>query len=143
MVRSINTTVVAVLPIVAVLVVGFVALGPGVLLDLSLVLFVGIVAGAYSSIFIATPILVSLRAKEERVVELGKRAERHQARQRKRVLEDEASGGRSDAVPVTSGAAAGDPDDAEDDATLTGRTVHAYARPGPRNQPRRTPRSKR
>ncbi|MGL4175667.1 MAG: protein translocase subunit SecF [Dermatophilaceae bacterium] len=145
MVRSINTTVVAVLPIVAVLVVGAVALGPGVLLDLSLVLFVGIVAGAYSSIFIATPILVSLRAKEERVIELGKRAERHQARQRKRALEEQAPAGRSDAVPVTSGApaTAGGLDDAEDDATLTGRAVHAYARPGPRNQPRRTPRSKR
>ncbi|MGL5930619.1 MAG: hypothetical protein ACRCY8_16940, partial [Dermatophilaceae bacterium] len=68
-----------------------------------------------------------------------------QARQRKRALEDQAPADRPDAVPVTSGApvTAGGLDGAEDDATLTGRAVHAYARPGPRNQPRRTPRSKR
>ena len=58
MVRSINTTVIGLLPITAVLAVGAVFLGPGVLLDLSLVLFVGILVGAYSSIFIATPLLV-------------------------------------------------------------------------------------
>ena len=61
MVRSINTTVIGLLPITAVLAVGAVFLGPGVLLDLSLVLFVGILIGAYSSIFIATPLLVTLR----------------------------------------------------------------------------------
>ncbi|MBK6955059.1 MAG: protein translocase subunit SecF [Actinomycetales bacterium] len=55
LVRSINTTVVALLPIFAILVVGFTKLGPGTLLDLSLALFVGIAVGAYSSIFIATP----------------------------------------------------------------------------------------
>ena len=56
LVRSINTTVVALLPILAILVVGFTKLGPGTLLDLSLALFVGIGVGAYSSIFIATPL---------------------------------------------------------------------------------------
>ena len=55
LVRSINTTVVALLPIAAILFVGFTLLGPGTLLDLSLALFVGIAVGAYSSIFIATP----------------------------------------------------------------------------------------
>jgi len=57
-VRSINTTVVALLPIAAVLVMGFTVIGPGTLLDLSLVLFIGMAIGAYSSIFIATPLLV-------------------------------------------------------------------------------------
>ena len=80
MVRSINTTVVALLPIASILVVGAFALGPGTLLDLSLVLFIGILVGGYSSIFIATPLLVSLRSREEAVVELGSRAERHEAR---------------------------------------------------------------
>ena len=64
LVRSINTTVVALLPIAAILVVGFTVLGPGTLLDLSLALFVGIAVGAYSSIFIATPLLVDLRERE-------------------------------------------------------------------------------
>ena len=63
MVRSINTTVIGLLPITAVLIVGAIFLGPGVLLDLSLVLFVGILIGAYSSIFIATPLLVTLRRR--------------------------------------------------------------------------------
>jgi preprotein translocase subunit SecF len=69
-VRSINTTVVALLPIAAVLVMGFTVIGPGTLLDLSLVLFIGMAVGAYSSIFIATPLLVTLRAKEPKVVAL-------------------------------------------------------------------------
>jgi preprotein translocase subunit SecF len=140
MVRSINTTVVAVLPIVAVLGVGIVALGPGTLLDLSLVLFVGIVAGAYSSIFIATPILVSLRAREQRVVDLGQRAERHEARERKRAAAERATAD-ADAVPLAVGSATVSERGAG--STATGRAIHEYARPGPRNQPRRTPRSKR
>ena len=67
LVRSINTTVVALLPIAAILFVGFTMLGPGTLLDLSLALFIGIGVGAYSSIFIATPMLVQLRSKEPRL----------------------------------------------------------------------------
>ena len=91
MVRSINTTVIGLLPITAVLIVGAIFLGPGVLLDLSLVLFVGILIGAYSSIFIATPLLVSLRRRDASVVELEKKAERHQARKAKDVAAAEAA----------------------------------------------------
>lgn len=144
MVRSINTTVIGVLPIVAVLVVGALFLGPGVLLDLSLVLVVGIIIGAYSSIFIATPILVSLRRNDPKVVELEKRAQRHQSRQAKDAAAAEVAAARGperdDDVPVTVGGPT-----AEDggSATLTGRAVHKYAQSGPRNQPRRPPKSKR
>ena len=77
LVRSINTTVVALLPIAAVLFVGFTLLGPGTLLDLSLALFIGIAVGAYSSIFIATPLLVDLRRKDKAVVELDRYVARH------------------------------------------------------------------
>ena len=91
MVRSINTTVIGLLPITAVLAVGAVFLGPGVLLDLSLVLFVGILIGAYSSIFIATPLLVSLRRRDTAVVELEKRAARAHARRAKDVAAAEAA----------------------------------------------------
>ncbi|MGI8718334.1 MAG: protein translocase subunit SecF, partial [Lapillicoccus sp.] len=80
LVRSVNTTVVALLPIAAILVVGFTRLGPGTLLDLSLALFVGIAAGAYSSIFIATPLLVDLRSREPAVRELARHTERVQGR---------------------------------------------------------------
>ncbi len=138
MVRSINTTVVALLPITAILVVGTFALGPGTLLDLSLVLFIGILVGGYSSIFIATPVLVSLRAREESVVELGRRAERHQARVARQAAAAEAA---ADGEPVAAhGGGSAAP---EEGATLTGRAVHQYARSGPRGQPRRTPKSKR
>ncbi len=139
MVRSINTTVVALLPITAILVVGAFALGPGTLLDLSLVLFIGILVGGYSSIFIATPVLVSLRRREEPVVELGRRAERYDARMaRQAAAEEAATSGQP--VPAAHGGGSASP---EEGATLTGKAVHQYARSGPRNQPRRTPKSKR
>jgi len=147
MVRSINTTVIGLLPIAAVLAVGAVFLGPGVLLDLSLVLFVGILIGAYSSIFIATPLLVTLRKRDASVVELDKKAARYQARKAKDVAAAEAAqaAGELPGEPVAVGSGA--PVAAEGEgATLTGRAVHKYAQPtqaGPRNQPRRTPKSKR
>ncbi len=147
MVRSINTTVIGLLPITAVLSVGAVFLGPGVLLDLSLVLFVGILIGAYSSIFIATPLLVSLRRRDASVVELEKKAVRHQARRAKDVAAAQAAhaAGELEGEPVAVGGGA--PAAAEGEgATLTGRAVHKYAhqtQSGPRNQPRRTPKSKR
>lgn len=144
MVRSINTTVVAVLPIIAVMVVGFWKIGPGVLLDLSLVLFIGIVVGAYSSIFIATPLLVSLRRREPAVVELGKRAERAQAK----VARQQSAAPAAELEPADDADGAlvgggGDAAEREEGATITGRAVHQYARSGPRNQPKRPPRSKR
>ena len=58
LVRSINTSLVALLPVAAILYVGVVQLGSGSLKDLALALFVGMASGAYSSIFIATPLLV-------------------------------------------------------------------------------------
>ncbi len=59
MVRSINTSVVALLPVGAILVIGSLLLGAGTLTDISLALFVGMIAGTYSSIFIASPLLVA------------------------------------------------------------------------------------
>lgn len=79
LVRSINTSVVALLPVAAILFVGLTMLGPGTLLDLAMALFIGIAVGTYSSIFIATPILVSLRHREASVQDLEKRAAQYQA----------------------------------------------------------------
>ncbi|MDR1442088.1 MAG: protein translocase subunit SecF [Bifidobacteriaceae bacterium] len=61
MVRSINTSVVALLPVGAILFIGLALLGPSSLQDISLALFVGMAAGTYSSIFLATPLEVALR----------------------------------------------------------------------------------
>ena len=79
LVRSINTSVVALLPVAAILVVGVGVLGAGTLEDLALALFIGIAAGAYSSIFIATPIAVDLKEREPAMKALTKRVEARQS----------------------------------------------------------------
>ncbi len=64
LVRSINTSVVAVLPVAAILFIGSLLLGAGTLRDISLALFVGTIVGTYSSIFLAAPVYVHLRERE-------------------------------------------------------------------------------
>jgi preprotein translocase subunit SecF len=73
LVRSINTTVIGVLPVSALLFAGAVILGEGPLKDLALALFVGMVSGAYSSIFIATPLLAQLKERTPDMVKLRAR----------------------------------------------------------------------
>jgi preprotein translocase subunit SecF len=63
-VRSLNTSLIALIPVSAILFVGAGLLGAGTLKDLSLALFIGLIAGTYSSIFIAAPILAGLRERE-------------------------------------------------------------------------------
>lgn len=67
LVRSINTSVVALLPVAGILFVGGFLLGAGTLKDISLSLFVGIAAGALSSLFLATPLDVALRQREPKI----------------------------------------------------------------------------
>jgi preprotein translocase subunit SecF len=62
--RSINTSLIAVLPVVGLLVVGVGLLGVGTLADLALVQMVGLLAGTLSSIFLATPVLVDLKMRD-------------------------------------------------------------------------------
>ncbi|MFF9110713.1 MULTISPECIES: protein translocase subunit SecF [unclassified Streptomyces] len=73
LVRSINTTVVALLPVAGLLFIGGGFLGAGMLNDISLSLFVGLAAGAYSSIFIATPLVADLKEREPQMKALRKR----------------------------------------------------------------------
>ncbi|HEY0473453.1 MAG TPA: protein translocase subunit SecF [Kribbella sp.] len=72
-VRSINTTLIALLPVGSILVVGTVVLGTGPLKDLSLALFVGIAVGAYSSIFIAPALLAAFKEREPGMQALRRR----------------------------------------------------------------------
>ncbi|KAA0101104.1 protein translocase subunit SecF [Mycolicibacterium sp. P1-18] len=65
--RSINTSLISVLPIMALIVVAVWLLGVGTLQDLALVQLVGVVVGTYSSIFFATPLLVAMRERTELV----------------------------------------------------------------------------
>jgi preprotein translocase subunit SecF len=89
LVRSVNTAIIGLLPVAAILFVGAGLLGAGTLKDLALVLFVGMLVGTYSSICIATPILATLKEREPQyqalarrvaVRESGARAERRQAK---------------------------------------------------------------
>ncbi|WP_175412857.1 protein translocase subunit SecF [Streptomyces sp. TRM64462] len=73
LVRSINTTVVALLPVAGLLFIGGGFLGAGMLNDISLSLFVGLAAGAYSSIFIATPLVADLKERDPQMKALKKR----------------------------------------------------------------------
>jgi preprotein translocase subunit SecF len=73
LVRSINTSIVALIPVGALLYVGAVQLGASTLKDLALALFVGMAVGAYSSIFVATPLLVQLKSNETYVQQAEKR----------------------------------------------------------------------
>ena len=73
LVRSINTSIAALLPVGAILYVGAFQLGSGPLKDLALALFVGMAAGAYSSIFIATPLLAQLKMREPAMQAQAKR----------------------------------------------------------------------
>ncbi|MEU9117006.1 protein translocase subunit SecF [Streptomyces sp. NPDC048483] len=79
LVRSINTTVVALLPVAGLLFVGGGVLGAGMLNDISLALFVGLAAGAYSSIFIATPLVADFKEREPQMKALAKRVKAKRA----------------------------------------------------------------
>lgn len=68
LVRSINTSVVALLPVGSILFIGALMLGAGTLRDISLALFIGIFVGAYSTVFIASPVYAQLREKEDGIV---------------------------------------------------------------------------
>ena len=81
LVRSINTSIVALLPVMSIIVIGAGLLGAGTLLDLAVALAVGMAAGAYSSIFIATPFLAQLKNAQPEIKSLAARvaARRSQA----------------------------------------------------------------
>lgn len=110
LVRSINTTVVALLPVAGLLFIGGGVLGAGMLNDISLSLFVGLAAGAYSSIFIATPLVADLKEREPQMKALKKRvlAKRAAAAAKGESADD--SGQPQDGVPddaATAGAVVG------------------------------------
>ncbi|MCW2870656.1 protein translocase subunit SecF [Actinacidiphila oryziradicis] len=117
LVRSINTTIVALLPVAALLFVGGGLLGAGLLNDIALSLFVGLAAGAYSSIFIATPLVADFKERDPAIRAL-----------KKRVLAKRAS----DAARAAQGGSEEEPE-AEEER----EDAHAAAAGvvGPRNQP--------
>jgi len=107
-VRSANTSLIALLPVGSILFVGAGLLGAGTLKDLSLALFIGLAVGTYSSIFIAPPFLAALREKEPAMQALAKRV-----------------ASRGSALVATAEGATARP------------TIQPSANRGPRNQPKR------
>ena len=159
LVRSVNTSIVALLPVGAILYVGVATLGSGALKDLALSLFVGMAAGAYSSIFIATPLAVQLKSREKEITQQDARAK---ARSRRTVDRYADVPVFSEDMPVT--ATADRPDTTFDEeepvaparsaprrpeASGSGRVVPEAKSPvresgaAKRSQPKRQPRSKR
>ncbi len=80
--RSINTSLISLLPVAGLLFVGAGILGVGTIKDLALILFVGLAIGAYSSLFLATPVVVDMKNREQQYRSLTKRvlAKRSSAR---------------------------------------------------------------
>ncbi|MBT2512697.1 protein translocase subunit SecF [Arthrobacter sp. ISL-30] len=79
LVRSINTMMVAVLPVAAILFIGAGLLGAGTLRDLSLALFVGILIGTAATIFVAAPLYAWLRQGEPELVKQAKKVAHRRA----------------------------------------------------------------
>jgi preprotein translocase subunit SecF len=117
LVRSINTSITSLLPVLAIIVVGAGLLGAGTLLDLAVALAVGMFVGVYSSIFIATPIAAALKMRQPEIKALDIRVAARRAGAGRRAAESQ------EAAAASVGAADLDP--------------------SVRQQPKRQPRSKR
>jgi preprotein translocase subunit SecF len=130
--RSINTSLISVLPVLALIVVAVWLLGVGTLKDLAIVQLVGIIIGTYSSIFFATPLLVTLRERTEKVRTHTRRV----MNRRKKVTGagpvEVVTGSASEPVGATSGAASG----RTATATLSTETP-APSKPAPGARPSR------
>ncbi|MCX6433553.1 MAG: protein translocase subunit SecF [Actinobacteria bacterium] len=130
LIRSINTSIVALLPVVAIIVVGAGFLGAGTLLDLAVALAVGMAAGAYSSIFIATPFLVQLKERQPEMKSLAARVSARRKQPRSTPAGDTATA--TESVDATERVVSSSP------VTSLTRTDSTT-----RQQPRKQPRSKR
>jgi preprotein translocase subunit SecF len=87
--RSINTSLIALLPVAGLLFVGAGLLGVGTIKDLALILFVGLASGAYSSLFLATPIVVELTERAPEYQALTKRVVAKRASEARKYGTDE------------------------------------------------------
>lgn len=143
LVRSINTTIIGVLPVAALLFTGVFVLGTGPLKDLGLALFVGMIAGAYSSLFLAAPMYVQMREREPELVAHRKRLARSASRHERQAAPAEAGQAAQERSEPVSGvttepalSASGTPVDPVRLGTVRGADL-------PRQQPQRSTRSSR
>jgi preprotein translocase subunit SecF len=112
LVRSINTSLIALLPVTAILIIGTLQTGNGELKDLALVLFVGMLSGTYSSICIATPVLADLKERDPQYKQLAKQVAQRAAggraavRRAKQAAVAGATAGNGNGSPASGGASA-------------------------------------
>lgn len=71
--RSLNTTLATILPVLSMLIIGVVLLGGDTLWDFAMALFVGLILGTYSSVFVAAPVLVWLKQRDPALAEAAAR----------------------------------------------------------------------
>ena len=128
--RSINTSLIAVLPVIGLLVVGVGLLGVGTLQDLALVQLTGIIAGAVSSIFLATPLLVDLKMTEPKFQDQARRVYARRENLARKTAEREATGADVD-----------DDFDAGDDDSLAAELRKEKAMAAASSVPARNPKS--
>ncbi|GLY68895.1 protein translocase subunit SecF [Amycolatopsis taiwanensis] len=88
--RSINTSVIALLPVLGLLVVGYFLLGSGTLQDLALVQLAGMLIGVLSSLFLATPLLVDFKMRDPRFKQQAERVRARRANAARKAAEREA-----------------------------------------------------
>ena len=143
-VRSINTSLTSLLPVLAIIIVGAGLLGAGTLLDLAVALAVGMAAGTYSSIFIATPVLAQLKRQQPEMKALAARvqARRKQAAKAGVKGQDSAGDSAGDSAADGAGAAAGSATTASPASPEELREL-ARVQSGERHQPKRKSRRKR
>jgi preprotein translocase subunit SecF len=122
--RSINTGLVALLPVGGLLFIGAGLLGAGTLKDLGLVLFVGMGLGVFSSIVFAAPVLAALKEQEPRIKAHGQR-----------VLARRAAIRNGDVAPRGERARTGAQAEADEVAALAGATPRVGARPAAKRNP--------
>ena len=156
LVRSINTSLIALLPVTAILVVAIRLLGNGELRDLSLVLFVGMLSGTYSSICIATPVLAGLKERDPQYKQLAKQVAQRAAggraaiRKARQAAVAGATAGNGNGNGAATAVSLGDPEldgeapDAEPEAApgdirIPGQGAQSVREVGQRQQPTRRP----
>jgi preprotein translocase subunit SecF len=154
LIRSLNTSFIALIPVASLLFVGAGLLGAGTLKDLALAQFVGIASGTYSSIFFATPLLVDLKRNEPSVRALAARVTRARSTAARSAAAAAAAArppalaadgpdqafdldpdddGRGEREPATAGAPARRP--GQRPAAAAGRGRAAQRKPGRRGRP--------
>jgi preprotein translocase subunit SecF len=138
LVRSINTSIIALLPVAGLLFIGVGLLGAGTLKDLALALFIGLATGAYSSIFVATPLLTEMKEREPAMIQLRKKVAVREAAEAKAAREGTSTALATATEPTDPDAAV----PADDETGELSGTGAARATGGTRPPVRRKPASR-